>query len=392
MSRPGPTEQPPGPAPDGPRPPAGADAWDERSEAVLAEAASGLAAPPLRKGARGSADPVRALMHRHRELCERAVDPLEIAAGLEAHGITDRTAARFRHRDVFALADELYARVPRSAEAGHPVDEPAAAHEVAPHAPLFGLLPGGCAVATAVGIPLVHGGGRLAVAAAGALVTGAALLLTLRRGPLRAEGRAVPGARGYVCWLLGYALCGDGLLDQLLRGGPDGTWPLAAAPLAAAPLVGLALAVAPAVWCARLLSLLARRGLAASRGTAEFAARARPLVVAVAVLYAAAPALLLSVRGFTPGAAALAVLLFLARLLTVHGFPGGAATALGAACTVEALALASVLAGRLPGCRFLAVPVDALGVPAVSTLACGAAALALLVHATGALSRASAHT
>ncbi|WP_250298044.1 hypothetical protein [Streptomyces sp. A 4/2] len=387
MSRPGPTEQPPGPAPDGPRPPAGADAWDERSEAVLAEAASGLAAPPLRKGARGSADPVRALMHRHRELCERAVDPLEIAAGLEAHGITDRTAARFRHRDVFALADELYARVPRSAEAGHPVDEPAAAHEVAPHAPLFGLLPGGCAVATAVGIPLVHGGGRLAVAAAGALVTGAALLLTLRRGPLRAEGRAVPGARGYVCWLLGYALCGDGLLDQLLRGGPDGTWPLAAA-----PLVGLALAVAPAVWCARLLSLLARRGLAASRGTAEFAARARPLVVAVAVLYAAAPALLLSVRGFTPGAAALAVLLFLARLLTVHGFPGGAATALGAACTVEALALASVLAGRLPGCRFLAAPVDALGVPAVSALACGAAALALLVHATGALSRASAHT
>ncbi|MCX4548385.1 hypothetical protein OG204_25165 [Streptomyces sp. NBC_01387] len=392
MSRPGPTEQPPGPAPDGPRPPAGADAWDERSEAVLAGAASGLAAPPLRKGARGSADPVRALMHRHRELCERAVDPLEIAAGLEAHGITDRTAARFRHRDVFALADELYARVPRSAEAGHPVDEPAAAHEVAPHAPLFGLLPGGCAVATAVGIPLVHGGGRLAVAAAGALVTGAALLLTLRRGPLRAEGRAVPGARGYVCWLLGYALCGDGLLDQLLRGGPDGTWPLAAAPLAAARLVGLALAVAPAVWCARLLSLLARRGLAASRGTAEFAARARPLVVAVAVLYAAAPALLLSVRGFAPGAAALAVLLFLARLLTVHGFPGGAATALGAACTVEALALASVLAGRLPGCRFLAVPVDALGVPAVSALACGAAALALLVHATGALSRASAHT
>ena len=35
-------------------------------------------------------------MHRHRDLCERAVDPLEIAAGLEAHGITDRTAARFR--------------------------------------------------------------------------------------------------------------------------------------------------------------------------------------------------------------------------------------------------------------------------------------------------------
>ena len=64
--------------------------------------------------ARGAADPVKALMHRHRDLCERAVDPLEIAAGLEAHGVTDRTAARFRHRDVFSLAEEMYARVPRA--------------------------------------------------------------------------------------------------------------------------------------------------------------------------------------------------------------------------------------------------------------------------------------
>ncbi|GFN06959.1 hypothetical protein Smic_55150 [Streptomyces microflavus] len=51
-------------------------------------------------------------MHHHRDLCERAVSPLEIAAGLEAHGLTDRTAARYRHRDVFALAEELYARTP----------------------------------------------------------------------------------------------------------------------------------------------------------------------------------------------------------------------------------------------------------------------------------------
>ncbi len=68
----------------------------------------------------GAADPVKVLLHRHRELCERAVDPLEIAAGLEAHGITDRTAARFRHRDVFSLAEELYARVPRDSETGTP--------------------------------------------------------------------------------------------------------------------------------------------------------------------------------------------------------------------------------------------------------------------------------
>ncbi|NDZ82738.1 hypothetical protein G3I19_30240, partial [Streptomyces sp. SID10853] len=72
--------------------------------------------------------------------------------------------------------------------------------------------------------------------------------------------------------------------------------------------------------------------------------------------------------------------------------PDGAAAALATACAGEALALASVLIGRLPGCRFVAAPVDALGAPAVSAVVCGAVALALLVHATRALSRASAHT
>ncbi|GDY45318.1 hypothetical protein SANT12839_062000 [Streptomyces antimycoticus] len=72
------------------------------------------------KGRRGPADPVRALIHHHHDLCARAVDPLEIAAGLEAHGVTDRTAARFRHRDVFSLAEELYARVPRAEEPAPP--------------------------------------------------------------------------------------------------------------------------------------------------------------------------------------------------------------------------------------------------------------------------------
>ncbi|MGW4898233.1 hypothetical protein ACWEQL_39230, partial [Kitasatospora sp. NPDC004240] len=58
-------------------------------------------------------DPVRELMAEHRELCERAVDPLEIAAGLEEAGHGAATAARCRHTDLFALAEELYARVPR---------------------------------------------------------------------------------------------------------------------------------------------------------------------------------------------------------------------------------------------------------------------------------------
>ncbi|THA77282.1 hypothetical protein E6R61_38460, partial [Streptomyces sp. LRa12] len=66
---------------------------------------------------------MKGLLHRHRELCERAVDPLEIAAGLEAHGVTDRTAARFRHRDVFSLAEEMYARVPRDGDAPAPPED-----------------------------------------------------------------------------------------------------------------------------------------------------------------------------------------------------------------------------------------------------------------------------
>ncbi|MFJ8625477.1 hypothetical protein ACIRD3_21875 [Kitasatospora sp. NPDC093550] len=61
----------------------------------------------------GSADPVREVMAEYRELCERAVDPLEIAAGLEEAGLGPDAAARCRHADLFSLAEELYARVPR---------------------------------------------------------------------------------------------------------------------------------------------------------------------------------------------------------------------------------------------------------------------------------------
>jgi hypothetical protein len=57
-------------------------------------------------------DPVRLLTRRHRALCLDAAGPLEIAAGLEAAGLTDRAAAPYRHPDVFSLAEELHARVP----------------------------------------------------------------------------------------------------------------------------------------------------------------------------------------------------------------------------------------------------------------------------------------
>ncbi|WP_327374303.1 hypothetical protein OG393_10040 [Streptomyces sp. NBC_01216] len=349
------------------------------------------AAPVVRSVRRGPADPVKALMHRHRELCERAVDALEIAAGLEAHGVTDRTAARFRHRDVFSLAEELYARVPHGTwTAARPVGgDPR--HTGWAGWTLSALAPGAVAALTAAGLTLTEGSPRLAVGVAGVLGLALALPLAVRRGPLRAAGRPVPAARLWTLWLLAYALGGDGLLAGLLAGGPDGAWPLTPG-----PLLALALAVAPAAWCARLFSRHARRRLAASRSLRDFATGTRPLLLVTVAAHTAVLAGLLALTGFAPGALALGVLLLTARLLTAHGFAETASDTLAGVCAAQVLALATVLAARLPGCDLLAYPVRALadswGPGAVTTFVCGAGALGLLAHATAALSRASAHT
>ncbi|MBT2489293.1 hypothetical protein J7E96_12305 [Streptomyces sp. ISL-96] len=384
---------------DAPRTPASPGGWDDEPQpAELATAAPGRAeavAPPRR----GPADPVRALMHRHRELCERAVDPLEIAAGLEAHGVTDRTAARFRHRDVFALAEELYARVPR---VGDSATGRAPAREDSPRARwvAYALLPGVACVVTAAGLELTTGRARLAVGVTGALVVALALALCLRHGPLRAEGRTAPAARLWVCWLLGYAAFGDGLLRQVVTGGPDGAWAMETT-----TLVALAAALAPASWCAYLLGVHARRKLAASRGTEEFGAAARPLLLGVTGLFVGVLLCLRIAAGSVTGGSgraadlaagvALGALLFLARLLTVHGFHRPASAGLATAAALQAAALCAVLASRLPGCGPVASPVEYLigagGAGAVPAVACTVAALALLVHATATLSRASAH-
>ncbi|MFI0984396.1 hypothetical protein [Streptomyces exfoliatus] len=340
---------------------------------------------------RGNADPVKVLMHRHQELCARAVDPLEIAAGLEAQGFTDRTAARFRHRDVFSLAEELYARVPRGIESAPPTVSAAPRSDAWV---LAVLTPGAAAALTGIGLAVTHGPLRLAVGAAGALLLAGALLFAVRRGPLRApDGAAPPAVRVWTLWLLAYAVAGDGLLAQVLSGGPDGPWDLAPG-----PLLGLALAVAPAAWCAQLFANRARRRIADSRGLADFAAGVRPLLLGTVTLQLLALTVLLGLTGFSSGALALGALLLFARLLTVHGFPETAAAALAAASAAEALALASVFAARVPAPGFdaLAAPVravvDTWGPGAVPTLVCGAAALGLLAHATGSLVRASAHT
>ncbi|MFH8755456.1 hypothetical protein [Streptomyces atroolivaceus] len=385
----------------GGRPPA-----DEGSGAVRsAVRAPEIAYHPARRSVvrRGPADPVKVLMHRHRELCERAVDPLEIAAGLEAHGLTDRTAARYRHRDVFSLAEELYARVPGvgrpAAQVSGPKQDPgdgARSGWVLP-----ALLPGAACLATAGVLRTSEGvlgdGARFAVTAVGALLVVLSLRFCLRGGPLRAPDGA-DGVTLYVCWLLGYVVYGDDLLAQVISGGPDGDWTAAQG-----PLLGLVPALAPAAWCAHLFAVHARHRLAGSHGLSEFGAAVRPLLFGVVALFLGALTALLFLAdlghpgagGGLGGPVALGALLFLARLLAVHGFPEPAATGLAAACAAEVAATFLVLAGRLPGLGLLARPVEAVvaaaGTGGVPVLACGVAAFGLLVHASVTLTRAAAH-
>ncbi|MFI7097936.1 hypothetical protein ACIBK8_01025 [Streptomyces sp. NPDC050161] len=366
-----------------------------------ATAPDGAARPPRR----GPADPVRILMYRHRALCERAVDALEIAARLEAHGVTDRTAARFRHRDVFSLAEELYARVPRAA-AGPPVPQTEPAQRSLTVRAALHLLPGALCAATLAATaaarpvsPLV----RPATATAGAVLVVLAVRLCIRTGPLRARqpGGGSPVAVLSAAWLTGYALFGDRLLTQLLSGTTDLT--LGPSPQATATALALACAVAPAAWCARWFAVRGRRGLAASRGLGELAARVRPLLLAATLLFLAAQcALLLGAGrltgadgGAVPAAAALGVLLFLSRLLAVHGFPVAAAVGPAVAAVLEAAAPALALIARLPGLGFADRPVAELtalaGPSAVPAVACAAAALGMLGHALRALAGACAH-
>ncbi|MEU3857696.1 hypothetical protein AB0F03_10035 [Streptomyces sp. NPDC028722] len=358
---------------------------------------------------RGPADPVKVLLHQHRELCERAVDPLEIAAGLEAHGVTDRTAARFRHRDVFSLAEELYARVPRTGEP-HLAPEFLPVPRARASWALLSLLPGTLGAATVTGLRLTHGHPRLLVALGGVLAVALATRVALRHGPLadppgtRAR-RSAYAARAWTLWLVAYALVGDGLLHRVVTGGPDVPLAVPASapwPTATAPVLALLLACAPAAWCAHLLTAGARRGLAGSRGLGDFTAAAKPLLLGTFALFLCAFAGLLQLCATVlhepaarPQALTLGALLLLGRLLTVHRHRRAPVLALGAAAVAQAAALALPLAARLPGCAFLAAPVrtvvGAAGEAAVPVLACGTAALALLLHAGRTLTQASAH-
>lgn len=379
---------------------------------------------PARPPRRGPADPVKTLMHQHRTLCERAVDPMEIAAGLEAHGVTDRTAARFRHRDVFSLAEELYARVPRAEAPPPAVPAPGPVRRGRGARVALHLLPGAVCAATAAAVaaaghaptpvPFTSADGpsprfvQTAVAVAGAGLVLLALRLCVRHGPLRARYPIARSAGLWTCWLAGYALGGDWLLRQLLAGGPD--LPPTRSQLATASALALTCAVVPAAWCAHWFAGRARRGLADSRCLTAFASGVRPLLlIATAMQLAALLALSAAAdaaggtgavgdgggAGAVAAASALGALLFLARLLARHGFPAAAAAGPVAAVALEAAALACVLAARLPGLEPLGRPVELavthLGPSVVPAVACALSALGLLLYALGALTGASAH-
>ncbi|WP_369020262.1 hypothetical protein ABZ326_10155 [Streptomyces californicus] len=265
---------------------------------------------------------------------------------------------------------------------------------------LLALLPGAACLATVGALRITEGvlgdGARALVTVVGALLACLALRACLAHGPLRAPGGT--GRAGlYACWLLSYAVYGEDLLDQVMTGGPDGWW--GGDP---APLLGLAVAVAPAAGCAHVFTLRAHRERAGSRTPEEFGAGVHPLLLAAALfLGALLPLLHLADRALGGGgtgfaAVALGLLFFLARLLAAHGLPEPGAVALAAACAVEAAAPALALSARLPGLEPVAQPVNALvsvgGTGAVGALACGTAALGLLLYAPSALSRALART
>ncbi|MEU6849947.1 hypothetical protein ABZ901_08475 [Actinacidiphila alni] len=308
-------------------------------------------------------------MHRHEVLIAGAVDEWEIAAGLEAHGVTDGAARRLRHRDVFGLAEELYARVPRAAQRPAPVERERERSLPGWRTGAAQAVPGVvCALAAAT----AHTVGALLMA-----FVAVALWAAVRLGPLRADRGA--GTALWTYGLLGFALYGPQARTALAgHGAFDAT-------ANTATFTALTVSLLPAAYGAHWFAVRARAQLAPSHGLADFADAVRPRLAAALAAYALALTVLLNaataLTGSAPlaGPAALGLLLFCARLLTVHGFPGPAATGLATACAAEALTLAAAPLHLGPG-----------GATAEAVI-CGAAALALTAQAFRLLPRASAH-
>jgi hypothetical protein len=85
---------------------------------------------------------VEELCEQFVSVCESAVDPLEIASALEFDGWSDQTVRkRYGVSDVFAIAEEMYRRVPRRPAEPEPLPDPWRTSKFRPalHGLLYGL-------------------------------------------------------------------------------------------------------------------------------------------------------------------------------------------------------------------------------------------------------------
>ncbi|MFF4649681.1 hypothetical protein [Streptomyces sp. NPDC001380] len=356
--------------------------------------------PPRPSGA----DPVRQLMERHRDLCESATDPLEIAAGLEAAGVGPDAVARCRHADVFALAEELYARVPRRS-AGSAAPDTAGPWRRRAGASLLAAvlyaLPCAAFAAIRAVAPRSSPWALLAAAAVAGAWYAATALETARweGGRPGPSAPAPPGTGPAGTSLRAVAAAGVGAVLVMplvlpFAGGGDPASPVTPA--------ALAVGMGAAEWCARWFRHAGRSHLAAAAGIAEFRRRMVPVLPAAVLLHLCAVALLTAaVLAVRPGGreedfgalqwgaqGAAALLLSLVVLLLRCGRPGAAAAGAAAAAGGTGLLLAvRALPLALPGRDLLA----AHGPAAVQLAGCGAAAAALLPWAWAALVRPGAH-
>ncbi|MEU7165486.1 hypothetical protein AB0A70_12710 [Streptomyces morookaense] len=198
------------------------------------EPAHDLADPvPPRHRPRWAADPLDDLAEEMADVCAAAVHPDEIAAVLEAGGLTgEQITERYGRNDAFELAAELFARVPRS----HP--------EPPPRTDPWRVSPGACLLRSlvftlpgfgyALAAPLItggrHGGGL--PAGTGPLAVSALLAWAWNQGlahraylRLAAGGRPAAGRCLAVGAPLGALLA---TVAALLLPGPAGAYAFAA--------------------------------------------------------------------------------------------------------------------------------------------------------------------
>jgi hypothetical protein len=164
-------------------------AGDVRSAAVgLAPAADGL--DHLRSVTESGTDTVPRtvpdLCADFADVCESAVDPLEIASALEFDGLSDQLIReRYGYSDVFALAAEMFVQVPRQPAEPAPAPDPWSVSRLQPllHGLLYGL-PAVCfpAAAALLAGPGLHAALITALLAAWAASQGLAALGYQRLG------------------------------------------------------------------------------------------------------------------------------------------------------------------------------------------------------------------